>query len=263
MDHALRVAFLQADPKGLLDPAQCEAPGASGVVGVDKRTQTRFRVVRVTHHAVAPGPLPSLASQRYRLRVGPFLNLAGLAESSSKRHANPHGLALPAPVNKLSASTRGPTPRPPSRLHPSLGVQSHHPGEVPERLKGSVSKTDVGFTSPWVRIPPSPLPLLAIPQGRSHERFKPQLRVTSKGIKRPAGAVAAVHEMALGQGVCFSLMRRYSIWPRSPSSPMGPLAGSLRASSSTSPLQVQWATPLFTVTTISFQSWGLYLVNCL
>ena len=58
-------------------------------------------------------------------------------------------------------------------------------------------------------------------------------------------------------GVSLSWMCRYSICPRSPSSPMGPVGGSTSAASSTSPLQVQCATLSFTVTTISFQSCGL------
>jgi hypothetical protein len=64
-------------------------------------------------------------------------------------------------------------------------------------------------------------------------------------------------------GLSFSRMRRYSICPRSPSSPIGPVSGTFKAASSTSPLQVQCATPSFTVTTISFQSCALYLVSCL
>jgi hypothetical protein len=52
-------------------------------------------------------------------------------------------------------------------------------------------------------------------------------------------------------------MRRYSICPRSPSRPIGPVAGSLRADSSTSPLQVQKATPLVAMTSTWFQSCGL------
>src|SRR5688500_5700143 len=68
-----------------------------------------------------------------------------------------------------------------------------------------------------------------------------------------------------GRGYCDSLirMRRYSIVPRSASRPIGPVAGSLRAASRTSPLQVQWATPSLTTTTISFQSWGLYFLSAL
>ncbi len=60
-----------------------------------------------------------------------------------------------------------------------------------------------------------------------------------------------------------SWMRRYSICPRSPSSPMGPVAGSFRASSSTSPLHSQCATFSFTVTMMVFQSCGLYFFNSL
>ena len=37
----------------------------------------------------------------------------------------------------------------------------------------------------------------------------------------------------------FHWMWRYSIWPRSPSRPMGPLSGSFIAFSNTSPLQAQ------------------------
>ena len=51
-------------------------------------------------------------------------------------------------------------------------------------------------------------------------------------------------------------IRRYSIWPRSPSTPIGPVAGSASAASSTSPLQVARATPSSTVITSSFQSCG-------
>lgn len=49
-------------------------------------------------------------------------------------------------------------------------------------------------------------------------------------------------------------IRRYSIWPRSPSKPIGPFSGSLNSASRTSPLQVQRALRPFTSTTISFQS---------
>ena len=52
-------------------------------------------------------------------------------------------------------------------------------------------------------------------------------------------------------------MRRYSIWPRSPSRPIGPVGGTARLVSSTSPLAVACATPPWTVTTSSFQSCGL------
>src|SRR5690606_21623098 len=52
------------------------------------------------------------------------------------------------------------------------------------------------------------------------------------------------------------LMRRYSTWPRSPSSPINPAGGTLNADSMTSPLHVTSATPPRTVTTISFQSCG-------
>lgn len=40
-------------------------------------------------------------------------------------------------------------------------------------------------------------------------------------------------------GYSFKRMRRYSIWPRSPSRPMGPVLGNLKALSRSSPLQVQ------------------------
>ena len=56
-------------------------------------------------------------------------------------------------------------------------------------------------------------------------------------------------------------MRRYSIWPRSPSSPMGPVAGTGKASSSNSPLHVQRAAPPRTVISISFQSCGRYFAS--
>ena len=58
-------------------------------------------------------------------------------------------------------------------------------------------------------------------------------------------------------GSSLSWMRRYSIVALSASRPMGPVAGSLRAASRTSPLQVQWAMPSFTVTSMTFQSCGL------
>ncbi len=55
---------------------------------------------------------------------------------------------------------------------------------------------------------------------------------------------------------CRMRIRRYSICPMSPSSPIGPLAGTLKASSITSPLQVQRAVPPVTTTSRSFQSWA-------
>jgi hypothetical protein len=58
-------------------------------------------------------------------------------------------------------------------------------------------------------------------------------------------------------------MRRYSIWPRSPSRPMGPVSGSLNSASRTSPLQVQRAMPPLTTTSIWFQSCGLYFFKSL
>ena len=61
----------------------------------------------------------------------------------------------------------------------------------------------------------------------------------------------------------FSRMRRYSICPLSPSSPIGPDAGSMSASSRTSPLHVQWATLSLTFTTSSFQSCGRYCLSFL
>jgi len=51
-------------------------------------------------------------------------------------------------------------------------------------------------------------------------------------------------------------IRRYSICPRSPSRPIGPLGGSANAASISVPLQVTVATPARTVTTSSFQSCG-------
>ena len=57
-----------------------------------------------------------------------------------------------------------------------------------------------------------------------------------------------------GYGDSLIRIRRYSTWPRSPSSPIGPEAGTFMAASRTSPLQVQWATVPLTVTTNSFQS---------
>src|SRR5688572_6001039 len=56
-------------------------------------------------------------------------------------------------------------------------------------------------------------------------------------------------------------MRRYSIWPRSPSTPIGPVGGTFSSTSSFSPFTVAVATPFATVTTISFQSCGLYFVR--
>jgi hypothetical protein len=40
------------------------------------------------------------------------------------------------------------------RREPDHGLKAH--GEVPEWLNGTVSKTVVRVTVPWVRIPPSP-----------------------------------------------------------------------------------------------------------
>jgi hypothetical protein len=58
-------------------------------------------------------------------------------------------------------------------------------------------------------------------------------------------------------------IRRYSICPRSPSKPIGPVSGTFKAASRISPLQVQWAAPFRTVTTTSFQSCGLYCLSSL
>ena len=44
-----------------------------------------------------------------------------------------------------------------SRTNSVVSTPKKPPGEVPERLKGPVSKTGVRFAVPWVRIPPSPL----------------------------------------------------------------------------------------------------------
>jgi hypothetical protein len=59
------------------------------------------------------------------------------------------------------------------------------------------------------------------------------------------------------RGSGLSRMRRYSICPRSPSKPMGPLAGTFMSSVSSSPLHSARAIPSRTVTTNSFQSCGL------
>src|SRR5262249_1771638 len=61
--------------------------------------------------------------------------------------------------------------------------------------------------------------------------------------------------------ISLSRSLRYSICPRSASSPIGPVAGTFIFSSNSSPLQVQCATSPFTTTTISFQSWGLYFLS--
>jgi len=58
------------------------------------------------------------------------------------------------------------------------------------------------------------------------------------------------------QGSAIIRMRRYSIWPLSPSIPSGPVAGSFIASSITSPLHVARATPSFTVISRSFHCIG-------
>ena len=55
-------------------------------------------------------------------------------------------------------------------------------------------------------------------------------------------------------GSSFNRMRRYSIWPRSPSRPIWPVAGIFISPSSNSPLQSACATPFRTVTSIWFQS---------
>src|ERR1051326_5342231 len=55
-------------------------------------------------------------------------------------------------------------------------------------------------------------------------------------------------------GVSCKRIRRYSICPRSPSSPIGPEGGTRRALSSNSSLQVQYASAPLTWITISFQS---------
>src|SRR5690242_8461028 len=68
--------------------------------------------------------------------------------------------------------------------------------------------------------------------------------------------LAITDSRARFQGISLMRMWRYSIWPRSPSRPIGPVAGTFIAASNTSPLQRQYATPLFTVTSISFQSPG-------
>src|SRR5438552_4301393 len=44
-----------------------------------------------------------------------------------------------------------------NRITSLIGLQLF--GEVLERLNRPVSKTGVGVTPPWVRIPPSPLPM--------------------------------------------------------------------------------------------------------
>ena len=54
----------------------------------------------------------------------------------------------------------------------------------------------------------------------------------------------------------FTRTLRYSICPRSPSSPIPPDAGNFSASSRTSPFDVQYATLFFTTTVISFHSCG-------
>ena len=86
---------------------------------------------------------------------------------------------------------------------------------------------------------------------------------------RAVGPASPGHRRAAGGRVenryliSFSRRFRYSICPRSASSPMPPVSGTFRASSSTSPLHVQWATFPFTTTTISFQSCGRYFVKVL
>ena len=56
-------------------------------------------------------------------------------------------------------------------------------------------------------------------------------------------------------------MRRYSICPRSPSTPIGPVSGTLSSTSSTSPFDVARATPFWTVTTAHVHGVPLHLLQ--
>lgn len=119
-----------------------------------------------------------------------------------------------------------------------------------------------------------PQPRLRLPQGYASPVAPDKRQALDLGV--PHGTVRyseTVSDIRLGelclillscrfrpgpvQGISLIWMCRYSIAPRSASSPMPPVAGTGSASSSTSPLQVQWATPPFTTITISFQSCGL------
>ena len=84
-----------------------------------------------------------------------------------------------------------------------------------------------------------------------------QPRLVALATQGDAMAASAAR-LAADYFVSCNRMRRYSSWPRSPSRPMGPVAGISKAASTTSPLTVQWAVLPFTVTTISFQSSGRY-----
>jgi len=87
-------------------------------------------------------------------------------------------------------------------------------------------------------------------EARFHECIEThRLRIVAKRIRLQSSSL--------------SWMWRYSICPRSPSRPTGPVAGSLSASSSTSPLHSQCATLSFTVTMMVFQSCGLYFFSSL
>ena len=72
------------------------------------------------------------------------------------------------------------------------------------------------------------------------------------------GSIWMPHSWRMAQ--CSSRLmriRRYSIWPRSPSKPIGPVGGTFISSVSSSPLHSARATPSRTVTTRSFQSCAL------
>ena len=56
-------------------------------------------------------------------------------------------------------------------------------------------------------------------------------------------------------------MRRYSICPRSPSRPIGPVGGTFRLDVELLAVHGAVAAPFCTVTIISFQSCGLYFVR--